>query len=131
MRFHTNHNVKVISMARGRGFTLLEVLVALAIFSVCALSLLQQSGRSTRHNSQLETKLIAHWISQNEAAQAQLDAPRPGTRTHEVEFAKRHWQVSRETSTTADKHLFKVRIQVSPTNNDGNRHLLTTYVGKY
>ena len=46
-------------MRSARGFTLLEVLVALAIFALIAASVLTASARSVRTASQLENKTLA------------------------------------------------------------------------
>lgn len=114
-----------------RGFTLLEVMIALAIFSVCALTLLQQSGRSARQSSQLETKLIASWLADNEVAQAQLDIPNLGTQRRQARFAGRDWEVERETSKTKQANLFQIDILISPSGDQQPAHRVSAYVGRY
>ena len=52
-------------MRSARGFTLLEVLVALAIFALIAASVLTASARSVRTASQLENKTLAMWVADN------------------------------------------------------------------
>ncbi|MEL0028550.1 MAG: prepilin-type N-terminal cleavage/methylation domain-containing protein, partial [Perlucidibaca sp.] len=49
----------------GRGFTLIEVLMALAIFGVVSLMLLGQSRDQVRMAAGLEDRLIAHWVALN------------------------------------------------------------------
>ncbi len=46
---------------RNKGFTLLEVLVALAVFSVAAIALMRVSESQLRLSQTLEEKTFAHW----------------------------------------------------------------------
>ena len=63
-------------MRRCRGFTLLEVLVALAIFAVVAASVLSASARSLKTAARLEDKTFATWLADNRLQEIQLaDAP--------------------------------------------------------
>lgn len=57
------------------GFTLLEVVVALAVVSLAlggALSIASASARGTHH---LERKITAHWVARNVAATLELTEP--------------------------------------------------------
>ncbi|HEX5842512.1 MAG TPA: type II secretion system minor pseudopilin GspI, partial [Pseudomonas sp.] len=59
-------------MRRAGGFTLLEVLVALAIFALVAASVLTATARSLQTASRLEEKTLAMWIADNQLAELQL-----------------------------------------------------------
>jgi len=120
-----------VSSKHNRGFTLLEVLIALAIFSICALTLLQQSGRSARQTSHLETKLMASWLADNEVASAQLQIPNIGKQSRHTRFAKRDWEIERETRKTQQANLFQLTIRVSPSGGDQPAHQVRAYVGRY
>ena len=50
-------------MKASRGFTLLEVLVALAIFASVAAAVLTASARSLQNAARLEDKTLAGWIA--------------------------------------------------------------------
>ena len=50
-------------MRAQRGFTLLEVLVALAIFATVAAAVLTASVRSLQNAARLEDKTLAGWIA--------------------------------------------------------------------
>jgi len=117
--------------SNSRGFTLLEVLIALAIFSICALTLLQQSGRSARHSAHLETKLMASWLADNEVASAQLQIPNIGHQSRQIRFAKRDWEVERETSKTKQANVFELSIRVIPSGDEQPAHQVRAYVGRY
>jgi len=125
------NSIDTTSHASNKGFTLLEVLIALAIFSICALTLLQQSGRSARQTSHLETKLMASWLADNEVASAQLQIPNIGTQSRETHFAKRDWEIERETHKTKQPNVFELTIRISPSGDDQPAHEVRAYVGRY
>lgn len=54
---------------RLRGFTLIEVLVALAIIAIALLSALRVAGQSTQNAGELRARLFAGWIAQNRLAE--------------------------------------------------------------
>ena len=61
---------KEISMAAWRcgrrsGFTLVEVLVALAIVSIALLSALRAAGQGTNNLGELRSRLLAGWVAEN------------------------------------------------------------------
>ena len=51
--------------ARRRGFTLVEVLVALAIVAIALLSALRVAGQSTNNAAELRSRLLAGWVAEN------------------------------------------------------------------
>jgi len=53
------------------GFTLIEVLVALAIVAVALLAALRAAGQATNNVSDLRTRLLAGWVAENHIAEQQ------------------------------------------------------------
>lgn len=51
-----------------RGFTLLEVMIALAIFSLAAVAILQVASGALKHQRRLEEKTVAGWVVDNQTA---------------------------------------------------------------
>lgn len=51
--------------ARRKGFTLVEVLVALAIVSIALLSALRAAGQGTNNADELRSRLLAGWVAEN------------------------------------------------------------------
>jgi len=56
-------------MRRVRGFTLIEVLVALAIVSIALMAALRASGQGTNAASELRLRTLAGWVAENRLAE--------------------------------------------------------------
>lgn len=56
-------------MRRARGFTLVEVLVALAIVSIALLAALRAAGQGTGAAAELRLRLLAGWVAENRLAE--------------------------------------------------------------
>ena len=56
-------------MTRTRGFTLVEVLVALAIVSIALIAALRAAGQGTGAAGELRARLLAGWIAENRLAE--------------------------------------------------------------
>lgn len=98
-----------------RGFTLLEVLVALAIFAVVAASVLTASGRSLRNAARLEDKTLAMWVADNRLTEMQLSRtpPAEGRDQGEVQMAGRRWEWQSQVEATSDPALRRVTLWVA------------------
>lgn len=120
------------------GFTLLEVMIAVAIFAVCAAILLKQSGLSARQSGYLAEKTQALWIAENTLASLRLKPrwPDTGQTLKTVTQSDRDWEVTTFTTATSHPNLRRVKVTVSPVNSDnperpGAATTLTGYLGKY
>jgi general secretion pathway protein I len=101
---------------RQSGFTLLEVMVALAIFAVAAVALTKAGMSYVNAVQSLETRTLAHFVAMNEAAnmtvtQAWLD----GSAEHNVEEQGRHWQIgSQAYPISGTTNIRRVVISIKP-----------------
>ena len=103
-------------MRRGRGYTQLEVLVALAIFAVVAASVLSASARSLKTAARLEDKTFATWLADNRLQEIQLaDAPPvEGREQGEESYAGRRWQWQTEVQATSEPEMLRITVRVAP-----------------
>lgn len=62
-----------------RGFTLVEVLVALAIVAVALAAGFRSVAQSAESATVLKARTLALWVAQNRLAAAQLENPAPAT----------------------------------------------------
>ena len=126
----TTTNIRA-KLRRG-GFTLLEVMVALVIFSICAATLIQQSGRNTRQSMMLETRTQANWIAENQLERLRLAGfPASGKTTQTITFSKQEWLIESVISDTNNADLRKAVIQVSIDDDHSTGYSLTGFLGRY
>ncbi|NKQ09296.1 type II secretion system minor pseudopilin GspI [Pseudomonas sp. SST3] len=100
---------------RSSGFTLLEVLVALAIFAIVAAVVLTAAGRSVNNAGRLEALTLAGWIADNRLTELQLQQPAPsiGRQDLKLEFGGRQWQTLSEVETSGTPGLLRIQVWVA------------------
>ena len=110
-------------MKQTRGFTLLEVLVALAIFALVAAVVLTAAGRSVANAGRLEALTLAGWIADNRLTELQLLRPPPGIGREEREltYAGRQWQTLSSVEASGTPGLLRVSVWVAPAATPGER----------
>ncbi|MBB5210452.1 type II secretion system minor pseudopilin GspI [Microbulbifer hydrolyticus] len=111
---NTEYRPRRAGWMRQRGFTLVEVLVALVIFGVIAASVLKTLQDSVRQQAALEERLTANWVAQQALAEIRLrtDWPPLGKKTEKVLLADREWQVTAEVKTTNEPKMRHIVVQV-------------------
>ncbi len=110
------------------GFTLIEVMVALVIFSLAALALLRLQGAALATAARLDEKTIAAIVARNIGIETQLD-PRPpayGSSAGETRNAGRVWRWSRSVARSPDPRLQRIDIAVA--GSDGSAAATLTLV---
>ena len=100
---------------KNKGFTLLEVLVALAVFAVAAIALMRVSESQLQLSARLEDKTFAHWVALNMVSemQANQDWPDLGEQTGKVSMAGRDWKIIVKTLATPMNRVRRVEVTVS------------------
>jgi general secretion pathway protein I len=112
-----------------RGFTLIEVLVALAIVAVALAAGMRSVAQSADVATTLKDRTVALWVAQNRLAEAQLAAPWPdlGTRQGEAEQANTQY-LWRETITGTPNPGFR-KIEIAVTTSGQPDYVLARLVG--
>jgi general secretion pathway protein I len=88
-----------------RGFTLIEIMVAMAIIAIALASLMKASGNHTYSAAYLKAKTLAHYVAMNEVTRLQLSKEWPdlGSSNKSTEMAGTEWYWTREVEKTADE----------------------------
>jgi general secretion pathway protein I len=103
------------------GFTLIETLVAMAIFSLAALALLRLEGATISSTAILSDRAVGQIVTRNLAVQIMTDvrAPAFGDASGVVVNAGRTWRWTRMTKRTDDARI--VRIDLAVTDDAGRQ----------
>lgn len=98
-----------------RGFTLLEMLVALAIVAIGLTAALRASGVGVEGVGEYRSRMLALWLAQNIVAEriARGEWPSPGTTTSDEEFASRRFVVRQEVITTPNPRFRRLEVTVA------------------
>ncbi|NRA54822.1 MAG: type II secretion system minor pseudopilin GspI [Gammaproteobacteria bacterium] len=114
-----------------RGMTLIEVMVALAVFSLAALAAVNVATEHMRSLSYIEQKTLALWVANNQLTQLQLDQklPKLGDSKGEVEFAGNTWYWRQSGIKTPDPDFRMVRVSIfSSVDSKSSLAELTSYM---
>jgi general secretion pathway protein I len=96
------------------GFTLIEMLVALAIFSLAALALLRLEGATVANTARLQEQAIAQIVARNIAVETLTDPVPPafGRESGEAVNAGRSWTWTRVTARSPEPRIQQIEIRV-------------------
>lgn len=120
-----------------KGFTLLEVLVALVFFSLIGMVLQQVTASTVSQYFAVRHKMFSSWLAENKLTELQLSKtlPPPKEYKEDVEFANEEWQIISKVKKTENPDINKVDVEVyliDASSNDKNKKLtLTGFVGRY
>jgi general secretion pathway protein I len=100
---------------RRGGFTLVEILVALAILAVALAAGMRAIGESADSATLLKQRTLALWVAQNRLAAAQIASPWPavGTRAGDALQAGTRFIWSENVSGTPNPSFRKIEISVA------------------
>lgn len=124
-----------------RGFTLLEMLIAIAIIGVIGTSVATAIGGVANQTRSLEQRTVASWIASNHMTRIRLLQRRDAqplsegkTQTRLV-FADRQWEVETEYKSTDHPWIRRVEISVFETPEEEGREgpysKLSGFLGQY
>ena len=106
--------MSVSAPERETGFTLIEMLVALAIFSLAALALLRLEGATVKNTGLLQEQAVAQIVARNIAVETITDpvAPAYGVARGQTVNGGRRWLWVRNTGRSPEPRIQMINILV-------------------
>ena len=97
-----------------KGFTLVEILVSLAILSIMLGALIQTAGANASNAARLRDRAVAEWVASNRLAELQLSQtfPETGSRTGDEEMFGNRWFWKTIVQKVEDDDLRRVDVEV-------------------
>jgi len=97
-----------------RGFTLIEVVVALAIVAIGMLAVFKTIGDTVNNVDELRDRSLAEWIADNRITEVRVSGEMPSVEetAGEVDYAGRKWHWVTKVSQTQVKGLRRIDVSV-------------------
>ena len=122
-------------MMKSRGFTLVEVMVALAVVAIALPALLTVTLQQVDGMGYLRDKSIAQWVAGNKLAESRVQLARSnvlfkGTRSGVTTMAERdwYWWVQSTATEVEDFHRLEVRVAAAEDQQETPLYTLVGFV---
>jgi general secretion pathway protein I len=123
------NSITKASFFRVGGFTLLEVMVALAIFAVVAIAVTKIGMNYTQSISQMNDRTFAHFVAMNELAEMEINGNWPeGTGEKTVDEQGQQWLISHQVYNTISENVRRIEIRVAPVHDQGQQAASVTSI---
>lgn len=121
--------MSIADRSHEQGFTLVEMLVALALFSLAALALLRLGGATAGNAARLQDQALAFIVARNLAIGLLTDPQPPpfGRSGGQVVNGGRTWTWSRTVARSPEARIQQIEIQVVGEAGGPGRASLTAY----
>ncbi len=121
-----------------RGFTLIEIMIALAVFAVVSAALVRNASTTIYQSALVEKRTVAWWIAENHFAVLRTRPrekggfPSVGRKRLSVTMANRDWEIVTTVSTTENTGMRRIEISVFDENDpEDSLVTLTGFLGRH
>ncbi len=117
---------------RNRGFTLIEVLVALVVATLALGAVLAAVSQMADTGLTLRERTYASWIGQNKITELRLAnvIPDVSESNGEIEYAGQEWAWTANISETGIENLFRVDVDISRPGSDDIIRSVIGFIGE-
>lgn len=119
-------------MKSSRGFTLVEVMVALVIVAFALTAIAASMNQMIDAATAMRDRTYASWIAQNKIAELRLSGaiPEVSTTSGELEYANNLWSWRAVVSETGIENFRRIDVSVSYADSDYVVRIVTGFVGE-
>lgn len=102
------------SVVSKSGFTLIEILVALAIIAVALTAVVAETGQHLSGAIHMRDRTFAHWVAMNRVAEEHIAGTWPaiGASNGTALMANREWYWTMKVSETPDNSMRRIDVEV-------------------
>ncbi len=114
------------------GFTLVEVMVALAIISLSLTAVAAKMGRMIDTSNSMRERTYASWIAQNKITELRLAniIPEVTSTSGEIDFANTTWSWRAVVSESGIDNLYRVDVSIAYAGSDDLIRTVTGFIGE-
>ena len=130
--------VKMSRNGKGRGFTLVEVMISLAIFAVVSGALVRNASMTVHQTSLVRDRTLAWWVAENYLSEMRSlpreddNFPSVGSSRLSVRMARRDWRILVEVNQTENINMRRIKISVYEDGDiDAPLITLSSFMGKH
>lgn len=100
--------------ANARGFTLVEVLIALAVVAIALVAFVSAGAQNADYATYIQQRTVAQMVARNRLVEYQIasDWPSTGKREDNVAMAGSRWHWAADIQSTADSNVRRVDVRV-------------------
>lgn len=115
-----------------RGFTLVEVMVALSIVALSLTAIAASMNQMIDAANTMRERSYASWIAQNKLTELRLanEQPEVSSSSGEVDFANTTWEWRTVVSETGIEEFYRVDVSISLPANDYVIRTVTGFIGE-
>ena len=107
-------NMKLLNLNKQKAFTLVEVMVALAVIALGLAAVIKTVTSTTNNTIYLRDKTLAYWVAQNQISEIEVStaAPKNGFTDGQETLAGLTWHWTRKVEGTEDPDTSRVEVTV-------------------
>ncbi|MEE3117931.1 MAG: type II secretion system minor pseudopilin GspI [Pseudomonadota bacterium] len=123
-------------MKTAKGFTLIEVLVALLVFGLIATAAAEVGSQYIASYERVRDKTLAGWLADNRINELRLEENLPGIseNSRDTDYGPFRWQVTTRVQGTSEANMRRVEVTVARYRGDESEpapiHTLSAFLGQ-
>jgi len=99
-------------VAFASGFTLIEVMVALAIIAIALSAVSRSLGLTVSNQTHLESRVLATWVAENSIVEQQLFPGKQAEKKQVQSMLNRQWVIETTSEPTFIPEIYRMSVEV-------------------